>query len=101
MDHSNSFPYSILQERRRVLVLERDLTQPDRIVGELLQPGGWLKLKELGMEDCVEMIDAQKVLTSPMKSSSSYNLLHSPVHDHSLAFRPELSAAMCARVRDR
>jgi len=33
-----------------VLVIERDLTEPDRIVGELLQPGGYLKLIELGLE---------------------------------------------------
>lgn len=31
-------------------MIERDLSQPDRIVGELLQPGGYLKLAELGME---------------------------------------------------
>ncbi|XWS29673.1 hypothetical protein CRYUN_Cryun24cG0050000 [Craigia yunnanensis] len=47
---------------RRVNVIERDLTEPDRIVGELLQPGGYLKLVELGLEDCVEEIDAQRVL---------------------------------------
>lgn len=29
----------MLQDGRRVLVVERDLSQPDRIVGELLQPG--------------------------------------------------------------
>jgi hypothetical protein len=33
-----------------VLVLERDLSEPDRIVGELLQPGGYLKLVDLGLE---------------------------------------------------
>ena len=33
-----------------MLVIERDLTEPDRIVGELLQPGGYLKLIELGLE---------------------------------------------------
>lgn len=31
-------------------VIERDLSEPDRIVGELLQPGGYLKLIELGIE---------------------------------------------------
>ncbi|KAL6216744.1 hypothetical protein ACLB2K_009963 [Fragaria x ananassa] len=46
---------------RQVRVIERDLTEPDRIVGELLQPGGYLKLIELGLEDCVEEIDAQRV----------------------------------------
>jgi squalene monooxygenase len=74
-----------------VHVIERDLTEPDRIVGELLQPGGYLKLIELGLQgkacfisslcitafsssiisitlssffhlDCVDEIDAQRVL---------------------------------------
>lgn len=40
----------LLQNGRRVLVIERDLTEQDRIVGELLQPGGYLKLMELGLE---------------------------------------------------
>lgn len=31
-------------------MIERDLTEQDRIVGELLQPGGYLKLIELGLE---------------------------------------------------
>ncbi|XP_058010408.1 squalene epoxidase 3 isoform X5 [Hevea brasiliensis] len=51
-----------LKDGRRVHVIERDLTEPDRIVGELLQPGGYLKLIELGLEDCLEEIDAQRVL---------------------------------------
>ncbi|KAE8719179.1 Squalene epoxidase 3 [Hibiscus syriacus] len=50
------------KDGRRVLVIERDLNEPDRIVGELLQPGGYLKLLELGLEDCVDdRIDAQRV----------------------------------------
>lgn len=50
------------KKQRRVLLLERDLAQPDRIVGELLQPGGYLKLKQLGLEAAVQGIDAQKVI---------------------------------------
>ncbi|KAL2242162.1 squalene epoxidase 1 [Sesamum indicum] len=53
--------HTLGKEGRRVRVIERDLTEPDRIVGELLQPGGYLKLIELGLEDCVEEIDAQRV----------------------------------------
>jgi len=44
-----------------VLLLERDLAQPDRIVGELLQPGGYLMLMRLGLAGAVLGIDAQKV----------------------------------------
>ncbi|MBA0803257.1 hypothetical protein Gohar_013493 [Gossypium harknessii] len=54
--------HTLGKDGRRVRVIERDLTDPDRIVGELLQPGGYLKLAELGLEDCVEEIDAQRVL---------------------------------------
>ncbi|CAL5366635.1 unnamed protein product [Camellia sinensis] len=54
--------HTLGKDGRRVHVIERDLTEPNRIVGELLQPGGYLKLVELGIEDCVEEIDAQRVL---------------------------------------
>lgn len=45
----------------RVLVVERDLTEPDRIVGELLQPSGVEQLKKLGLEGCLEGIDGPAV----------------------------------------
>jgi squalene monooxygenase len=38
------------EDGRKVLLLERDLTEPDRIVGELMQPGGMHALRKLGME---------------------------------------------------
>ncbi|XP_022855568.1 squalene monooxygenase-like [Olea europaea var. sylvestris] len=53
--------YTLGKEGRQVHVIERDLSEPDRIVGELLQPGGYLKLIELGLEDCLDAIDAQRV----------------------------------------
>ncbi|XP_052203718.1 squalene monooxygenase SE1-like [Diospyros lotus] len=53
--------HTLGKDGRQVHVIERDLTEPHRIVGELLQPGGYLKLIELGLEDCVEEIDAQRV----------------------------------------
>jgi squalene monooxygenase len=46
---------------RSVIVLEKSLKQPDRIVGELLQPGGVQALEKLGLRDCLEEIDAIKV----------------------------------------
>lgn len=41
--------------------MERDLSEPDRIVGELLQPGGVAALTELGLGGCLEGIDATPV----------------------------------------
>ncbi|XP_010248320.1 PREDICTED: squalene monooxygenase-like [Nelumbo nucifera] len=57
----SALAYTLGKDGRRVHLIERDLTEPDRIVGELLQPGGYLKLVELGLEDCVEEIDSQRV----------------------------------------
>ncbi|XP_043816633.1 squalene monooxygenase SE1-like [Manihot esculenta] len=57
----SALAYTLGKDGRNVHVIERDLTEPDRIVGELLQPGGYLKLIELGLQDCVEDIDAQQV----------------------------------------
>lgn len=42
----------------RIALLERSLAEPDRIVGELLQPGGISALKTLGLESCLENIGA-------------------------------------------
>ncbi|KAG2744634.1 squalene epoxidase [Suillus brevipes Sb2] len=37
----------------RIALLERSLSKPDRIVAELLQPGGVAALKKLGLESCL------------------------------------------------
>lgn len=66
----------LARDGRRVLLIERDLftdngsdmsddsdilCEPDRIVGELLQPGGYLKLIELGLKESLDFIDAQSI----------------------------------------
>ncbi|CAJ1061901.1 squalene monooxygenase [Xyrichtys novacula] len=51
----------LARDGRKVTVVERDLREPDRIVGELLQPGGYKALKELGLEGSVEGLDAHLV----------------------------------------
>ena len=43
---------------RSVTLLEKSLKEPDRIVGELLQPGGMSALRELGLEECLDKIDS-------------------------------------------
>jgi squalene monooxygenase len=49
---------TLSKQGRRVVLIERDMAEPDRIVGELLQPGGVNALTELGLGDCLEGIDA-------------------------------------------
>ncbi|MBA0751089.1 hypothetical protein Gogos_002455 [Gossypium gossypioides] len=42
--------YSLGKDGRQVLVIERNLNAPNRIAGESLLPGGYLKLIELGLQ---------------------------------------------------
>ncbi|KAL2755231.1 hypothetical protein ACRALDRAFT_2020628 [Sodiomyces alcalophilus JCM 7366] len=50
--------YALGKQGRSVLLLEKSLKEPDRIVGELLQPGGIAALRKLGLGSCIEGIDA-------------------------------------------
>lgn len=50
--------FALANQGRSVILLERWMKEPDRIVGELLQPGGLAALKQLGLGHCVEGIDA-------------------------------------------
>ena len=49
---------ALARQGRRVLIIERDWSTPDRIVGELMQPGGIKALKELGMIKAINNIEA-------------------------------------------
>lgn len=46
------------RQGRSVFLLEASMKEPDRIVGELLQPGGVNALDKLGLSDCLKDIDA-------------------------------------------
>lgn len=46
------------RQGRSVTLLEKSLKEPDRIVGELLQPGGMAALEKLGIRECLDDIDA-------------------------------------------
>ncbi|KAI5887401.1 SE-domain-containing protein [Schizophyllum commune H4-8] len=53
-----AYGLSSSQPHLRICLLERSLAEPDRIVGELLQPGGVRALEELGMKDALDGIDS-------------------------------------------
>lgn len=53
--------FSLASRNSKVLLVERDWSEPNRIVGELMQPGGIEALRRLGMEDCLDEIDAVTV----------------------------------------
>lgn len=50
--------FALARQGRSVLLLERWMHEPDRIVGELMQPGGVAALRKLGLEHTLEGIDA-------------------------------------------
>lgn len=52
---------ALAQQGRSVFVLERSLKETDRIVGELMQPGGVRALEKLGLRHCLDNIDAVPV----------------------------------------
>ncbi|KAJ6663121.1 hypothetical protein lerEdw1_010714 [Lerista edwardsae] len=51
----------LARDGRKVTVIEKDLKEPDRILGELLQPGGYNALKDLDLEEAVDGIDAHPI----------------------------------------
>lgn len=48
----------LARKGKKVLIVERDWDMPDRIVGELMQPGGLRALRSLGMIQSINNIDA-------------------------------------------
>ncbi|KAG2240200.1 hypothetical protein Bca52824_090961 [Brassica carinata] len=56
----SALAYALAKDGRQVHVIERDMREPVRMMGECMQPGGRLLLSKLGLEDCLEGIDAQK-----------------------------------------
>ncbi|KAK2393324.1 squalene monooxygenase SE1 [Trifolium repens] len=66
--------YTLGKDGRSVYVIERDLSEPDRTVGELLQPGGYLRLIESGLE-----------VEDNLKISKGYRLWW--MHDEDINFR--------------
>ncbi|KAI1394116.1 SE-domain-containing protein [Hypoxylon trugodes] len=50
--------YALAEQGRSVILLERRMKEPNRIVGELMQPGGVNSLRKLGLGHCLEDIDA-------------------------------------------
>lgn len=51
----------LARKGKKVLIIERDWAMPDRIVGELMQPGGVRALRSLGMVQSINNIDAYPV----------------------------------------
>nr|XP_005998750.1 PREDICTED: squalene monooxygenase-like isoform X2 [Latimeria chalumnae] len=74
----------LARDGRKVVLIERDMTPPDRFAGEYLQPGGVRTLKELGLKDALEGIEAQKLygfVITEVASNTDLNL-DFPTHEN-------------------
>ncbi|KAI1142999.1 SE-domain-containing protein [Hypoxylon sp. FL0543] len=49
--------HALAEQGRSVILLERWMKEPNRIVGELMQPGGVNSLRKLGLGHCIDDID--------------------------------------------
>lgn len=59
---------SLARRGWRVLLVEKNERIPERIIGELMQPGGLEMLDKLGLSDALKDIDAQEI--------EGYSLIH-------------------------
>jgi squalene monooxygenase len=67
---------------KKILVVERDLSEPDRIIGELMQPGGIKALEHLNLKHLLEGFGAQPIHGYKMiKDDMSYILRYSEVEN--------------------
>ncbi|KAK3011989.1 hypothetical protein RJ639_011247 [Escallonia herrerae] len=94
---------TLAKDGRRVHVIERDLSEQDRIVGELLQPGGYLKLIELGLEDCLTGIEAQRVFGYALYMDGRNTRLSYPLEefDSDVAGRSFHNGRFIQRMREK
>ncbi|VYS67761.1 unnamed protein product [Arabidopsis thaliana] len=84
----SALAYALAKDGRRVHVIERDLREPERIMGEFMQPGGRLMLSKLGLEDCLEGIDAQKATGMTVYKDGKEAVASFPVDNNNFPFDP-------------
>lgn len=86
-------PLATVLARRgyRVKVIEKDMSEPHRIVGELLQPAGVNELKSLDLTgdnlpiDCLKEIDSQQITGYSIIMNDTLRLAYPP-HEFGRAF---------------
>eukprot|EP00118_Oscarella_pearsei_P015687 m.143073 g.143073 ORF g.143073 m.143073 type:complete len:508 (+) comp38378_c0_seq4:46-1569(+) len=69
---------SLARDGRNVVAMERDLKEPNRIVGELLQPGGVRALRKLDLEECLEGLEAQTTTGYVIHDVETNSQIHIP-----------------------
>ncbi|XP_033136936.1 squalene epoxidase 5-like isoform X3 [Brassica rapa] len=84
----SALAYALAKDGRRVHVIERDMREPERIMGEVMQPGGRFMLAKLGLQDCLEGIDAQKLTGLAVYKDGKEGVLPFPVENNTFPYEP-------------
>ncbi|CAN6906854.1 unnamed protein product [Brassica oleracea] len=84
----SALAYALAKDGRRVHVIERDMREPERIMGEVMQPGGRFMLSKLGLQDCLEGIDAQKLTGLAVYKDGKEGVLPFPVENNTFPYEP-------------
>lgn len=86
---------ALARQGKSVLIIERDWSEPDRIVGELMQPGGVKALRELGMVHAVNNIGARAVTGYYIKFHDQQLELAYPEKGDASKLSPEVGVPGC------
>ncbi|ESQ31959.1 hypothetical protein EUTSA_v10004005mg [Eutrema salsugineum] len=84
----SALAYALAKDGRQVHVIERDMRQPERMMGEFMQPGGRLLLSKLGLQDCLEGIDAQIATGLAVYKDGKEAVAPFPVEDNNFPYEP-------------
>ncbi|CAH8362997.1 unnamed protein product [Eruca vesicaria subsp. sativa] len=110
----SALAYALAKDGRKVHVIEKDMREPERVMGEIMQPGGRLMLAKLGLQgllpstsyvnclsfimslitcidiqlDCLEGIDEQKVTGLALYKDGKKTILPFPVDNNNFPHEP-------------
>ncbi|KAK6460530.1 squalene monooxygenase [Scheffersomyces coipomensis] len=86
---------ALARQGRDVLIVERDWSIPDRIVGELMQPAGLKALRELGMIQAINNIEATHEVGYYIKFNNEELILKYPLKQDANTTNPVKPVPSC------
>ncbi|KAK6202443.1 squalene epoxidase, erosterol biosynthesis [Scheffersomyces amazonensis] len=86
---------ALARQGRKVLIVERDWSKPDRIIGELMQPAGLKALKELGMIQAINNIEATHEVGYYIKFHDKELILQYPLKQDANTTNPVKPVPSC------
>lgn len=88
---------ALARQGKKVLIVERDWSEPDRIVGELMQPAGVKALRELGMVKAVNGVGARNVTGYYIKYYQQELTIDYPSKEEVYKTNPVKAVPLCVK----